>query len=44
MKKQRLLTLAKIEGCLVIFVIWTKFMFLSMFSHDYRVVLSDVEV
>ena len=31
--------LVKARGCLIIFVVWTMFAFLSLFRHDYRVVL-----
>ena len=38
-KEQQFLILARVGGCLVIFVVWKKFIILSMFTHDYRVAL-----
>ena len=38
-KKQHFLILARAGGCLVIFVVWKKFIVLSVFTHDYRVAL-----
>lgn len=38
-KKQQSLILTITEKCLVIFLVWTMFMFLSVFKNDYSVIV-----